>query len=85
MPFTLIGDEPSNHASKSDIDTAVNDLIRRGKLVLETLATGGRPRRILRLAQTQAGEFEAESTETKSGEQSDQSPSDDSEKWAEEF
>jgi hypothetical protein len=83
----------SNHASKSEIDTAVNDLIRRGKLVLETLATGGRPRRILRLAQTQANESQADepedgSTETTSGEQSDeseQSRSDDSEKWTEEF
>lgn len=40
----------SNNLSKQGIDTAVNDLLRKGKLAVETLKTGdrGRPKRILR-------------------------------------
>jgi hypothetical protein len=40
----------SNNVSKQSLDTAVNDLIRKGKVFLRTLHTGdrGRPKRMLR-------------------------------------
>jgi hypothetical protein len=39
----------ANHVSKASIDAAVNELLRKGKVKLDTIKTAGRPKRIIML------------------------------------